>query len=68
MAKYFSVEEMECKCCGQLPDDGIDERLQNVLDAILNDDGRYFYCITYSNARTRRRAADPVLLLPLPTA
>ena len=34
MAKYFSVEEMECKCCGQLPDDGIDERLQNVLDAM----------------------------------
>ena len=34
MARYFSVEEMECKCCGGLPDDGIDERLQNVLDAM----------------------------------
>lgn len=34
MARYFSPEEMACKCCGQLPDDGIDERLQYVLDAM----------------------------------
>lgn len=39
MAKYFSAEEMACKCCGQLPADGIDERLQNVLDAMRESVG-----------------------------
>ena len=34
MAKYFTPEEMSCRCCGQLPDDGIDSRLQYVLDAM----------------------------------
>ena len=34
MAKYFDVSEFVCHCCGKLPDDGIDERLQNVLDAM----------------------------------
>ena len=33
MAKYFSAEEMACRCCGSLGD-GIDVRLQNLLDAI----------------------------------
>ena len=33
MAKYFSAEEMACKCCGSLGD-GIDVRLQNLLDAM----------------------------------
>ena len=34
MAKYFDVSEFKCKCCGGLPADGIDVRLQNVLDAM----------------------------------
>lgn len=33
MAKYFSAEEMACRCCGSLGD-GIDVRLQNVLDTM----------------------------------
>lgn len=33
MAKYFSAEEMACRCCGSLGD-GIDVRLQNLLDDI----------------------------------
>ena len=34
MAKYFSADEMACKCCGSLGPNGIDVRLQNVLDAM----------------------------------
>lgn len=32
MAKYFKEEEFCCKHCGQLPENGIDERLLAVLD------------------------------------
>lgn len=39
MAKYFSAEEMACKCCGSLGD-GIDVRLQNVLDTMREMAGR----------------------------
>ena len=39
MAKYFDVSEMVCHCCGQLPPDGIDTRLQNVCDAIREQVG-----------------------------
>ena len=34
MAKYFSDEELACRCCGELPPDGMDERLLDVLDAM----------------------------------
>ncbi|WP_371378962.1 YcbK family protein [Sporomusa aerivorans] len=33
-SKYFSDSELACKCCGQLPVNGMDERLLQVLDAI----------------------------------
>ena len=33
-SKYFSDEEMACKCCGQLPEVGMDSRLLDVLDAM----------------------------------
>lgn len=33
-SKYFSDSELACRCCGQLPENGIDERLLQVLDAI----------------------------------
>lgn len=33
-SKYFSDSELVCKCCGQLPESGIDERLLQVLDAV----------------------------------
>ena len=33
-SKYFTDSEMACKCCGQLPENGMDERLLQVLDAI----------------------------------
>lgn len=33
-SKYFSDSELACRCCGQLPDNGMDERLLQVLDAI----------------------------------
>ena len=38
-SKYFSVEELACKCCGQLPDDGMDPRLLDVLDAMREEIG-----------------------------
>ena len=34
MSKYFLDSELSCKCCGQLPENGMDERLLLVLDAI----------------------------------
>jgi len=34
MAKYFSEDEFKCKCCGELPANGIDENLQELLDDI----------------------------------
>lgn len=34
MAKYFSKTEFCCKHCGQLPENGIDERLLAVLDDV----------------------------------
>lgn len=33
-SKYFSDSELSCRCCGQLPENGIAERLLQVLDAI----------------------------------
>jgi uncharacterized protein YcbK (DUF882 family) len=39
VAKYFDESEFRCKCCGGLPENGIDERLQNVLDAIRESVG-----------------------------
>ena len=38
-SKYFSDSELACKCCGQLPGNGIDERLLNVLDAMREQVG-----------------------------
>lgn len=40
MAKYFDVSEFACKCCGGLPENGIDVRLQNVLDAMRERAGQ----------------------------
>lgn len=34
MAKYFSTAELTCRCCGELPPNGMDERLLDVLDAM----------------------------------
>lgn len=34
MSKYFSNDELACKCCGQLPANGMDDRLLQILDAI----------------------------------
>lgn len=34
MSKYFSVDEMVCHHCGQLPEGGINPRLLDVLDAM----------------------------------
>lgn len=33
-SKYFSDVELTCHCCGQYPDDGMDENLLNLLDDI----------------------------------
>ena len=38
-SKYFSDEELACKCCGQLPDGGMDPRLLDVLDAMREEIG-----------------------------
>lgn len=34
MAKYFSEAELSCRCCGELPPDGMDPRLLDVLDTM----------------------------------
>jgi uncharacterized protein YcbK (DUF882 family) len=57
MAKYFDVSEMACHHCGELPENGIDERLQNVCDAIRESVGQpivasCFYRCPYHNAET----------------
>jgi len=31
-SKWFSEDEFRCKCCGQLPSEGIDQNLVNMLD------------------------------------
>ena len=33
-SRYFSDQELACKCCGNLPEQGVDPRLLQVLDAI----------------------------------
>jgi uncharacterized protein YcbK (DUF882 family) len=33
-SKYFDDSELVCKCCGQLPSNGFDDRLLQVLDAM----------------------------------
>ena len=38
-SKYFSDEELACKCCGQLPEGGMDQRLLDVLDAMREEIG-----------------------------
>lgn len=38
-SKYFSDEELVCKCCGNLPPNGIDSKLLNVIDAIRESVG-----------------------------
>ena len=34
MSKWFDESEFVCKCCGQLPEDGIDQNLLTLLDDI----------------------------------
>jgi uncharacterized protein YcbK (DUF882 family) len=38
-SKYFTDEELVCKCCGKLPPNGIDPNLLTVLDAIRESVG-----------------------------
>ena len=38
-SKYFSDSELACKCCGQLPAQGMDSRLLDVLDAMRKQAG-----------------------------
>ena len=33
-AKYFSRDEFACHCCGELPENGINPRLQSLLDSM----------------------------------
>ena len=34
MSKYFTESEMACKCCGQVPPQGVDQHLYELLDDI----------------------------------
>lgn len=43
MSKYFTDDELKCKCCGNLPENGIDQRLLQVLDAIREKIGKPVY-------------------------
>lgn len=38
-AKYFTTEELACKCCGQVPEQGIDPKLLELLDEIRETAG-----------------------------
>lgn len=40
MSKYFTDEELRCKCCGELPPGGIDPHLLDVLDDIREEVGQ----------------------------
>lgn len=39
-SKFFADSELACKCCGQLPENGIDNRLLQVLDAMREQVGQ----------------------------
>ena len=49
MSKYFSDEELACKCCGGLPPKGIDPKLYELLDRIRE----YFGVPIYINSAYR---------------
>ena len=34
MTKYFSESELACHCCGNMPENGIDPRLESLLDSM----------------------------------
>lgn len=40
MSKYFTEDEMRCHCCGQLPENGIDQNLYDLLDDIREKVGQ----------------------------
>lgn len=46
MAKYFTESEMVCNCCGQLPPDGIDSRLYDLLDSIRSKLNKPVYVLS----------------------
>jgi len=39
-SKYFTEDEMRCKCCGGLPENGMDQTLVDLLDAIREQVGK----------------------------
>ena len=36
---YYSKEELACNCCGELPSNGIDPKLMDLLDAMCDSVG-----------------------------
>lgn len=40
MSKYFTESEMACKCCGQIPPQGVDPHLYELLDDIRERAGQ----------------------------
>lgn len=42
-AKYFAGEEFECKCCGEVPECGMDDNLLMILDDIREKIGEPLY-------------------------
>lgn len=40
MARYFVAREFACGCCGQLPQDGMDELLLSILDVLRHRLGK----------------------------
>lgn len=40
MSKYFTDDELKCKCCGQLPAAGMVQSLLNLIDAIREKIGK----------------------------
>ena len=42
-SKFFTEDEFRCKCCGQLPSNGVDQNLINLLDDMRAAVGQPLY-------------------------
>ena len=43
VSKYFDYDEVACRCCGNVPDNGISPRLLELLDSIREALGKPMY-------------------------
>lgn len=60
MSKYFSKNEMVCKCCGQLPAQGVSDVLLEKLDALRELVGKPIYVTCMYRCISRNAAVGGV--------